>query len=109
MALNKTPLAALEADVRAVADVEGFGLVLPSGDSDVSLCTRHRSGTTAHVLPLSLVPPVLRPLERAAPAPTVTLVSTLPHPHHVFMERIRQYGVETIVSVPISDAGLFWA
>src|SRR5262249_26831510 len=107
MALSKTSLAALEAEVRTVADVEAFGIVLPSGDADVCLFTRHRSGTTSHLLPRLLVPPLLRPEEQKTPI--VLPVSSL-DPQHLFTERIQQYSVATVISVPLrSRPGIFWA
>src|SRR5262249_11129114 len=108
MASSRSSLADLAAAVRAVADVEAFGLVQPGIDADANLYTRHRVGTTAPRLPLRYLPPVLRP--QHATAPQAVAVAALDNPEHVFVDRLRQYGAQTLICVPLrAEPGVFWA
>ena len=48
-------------DVRAIADVEAFGVVLARPERQAQLVTRHRAGVAAHLLPIERLPSALTP------------------------------------------------
>jgi transcriptional regulator with GAF, ATPase, and Fis domain len=99
-------IAALEADVRAVVDVEAFGLVRRDDDA-LELFTRHRVGTTGHRMPPRMVPPLLRP---DAPARTAdALVASFDDSEHVFAARLRQYAIGRVLAVGLEkENAVFW-
>jgi transcriptional regulator with GAF, ATPase, and Fis domain len=89
--------------VRAIADVEAFGVITPAADDRVQLYTRHRAGTAAHLLPRGELPEVLRPPLVAVT--TVTPLSSRIDPAHAMAERLAMYGVEYLLLVPMPAAG----
>ena len=48
-------------DVRAIADVEAFGVVLGRQERQAQLVTCHRAGVAAHLLPIARLPSALAP------------------------------------------------
>ena len=48
MGSSRHALVTVEPEVRAIADVEAFGVVIPSGSDQAELYTRHRTGAAAH-------------------------------------------------------------
>ena len=104
--LSGFPLSAFKAEMQAIADVEAFGLVLPSAGEQVQWFNRHRVGGTAHLLPIELLPPVLTP-----PCTAVSCVSasTL-DAGSPFVVRLLAYGIDSLLAIPLpGDLGLFWA
>src|SRR5581483_481836 len=101
-------LAALEPDVRAIADVEAFGLVSAHDeDGSLELFTRHRVGTAGHRMPKRMVPQLLRP-GRVGP-PADAQVTTFADPEAVFAGRLRSHGIGRVLAVGVrGGAGLFW-
>jgi transcriptional regulator with GAF, ATPase, and Fis domain len=99
-------IAALEADVRAVADVEAFGLVRCDGDA-LELFTRHRVGTTGHRMLPQMVPPLLRP--GGSTRIDQALLASLDDAEHVFVGRLRQYAVGRVLAIRLGqDGSVFW-
>ena len=47
--------------VRAIADIEAFGVILARPERQAQLVTRHRAGVAAHLLPLERLPSALVP------------------------------------------------
>jgi two-component system response regulator AtoC len=105
---SRAVLGAVEADVRAIADVQAFGVVLPFGDACLDLCTRHRTGAAAHRMRLEWVPPLLRPRELTETSSAS--VASLVDPQHIFVQRLNLYRIETVLAIPLrADEGVFWA
>jgi len=99
-------LVSLEPLVRAIADVEAFGIVVPSGPDRAELYTRHRSGAAAHRFTLDRLPPILRPLGGST---TIVKVAALVDPQEIFVQRLRLYDVAVVLGVPLpGKAGVFW-
>jgi transcriptional regulator with GAF, ATPase, and Fis domain len=99
-------IAALEPEVRAVADIEAFGLVRCDGDA-LELFTRHRVGTTGHRMPARMIPPLLRPGAslRSAQQP----IAAFDDPEQIFASRLRQYGIGHVLTIGLEEgATLFW-
>src|SRR3954466_3127260 len=94
-------------DVRAIADVEAFGVVLDRPGQRAQLVTRHRAGVAAHLLPADRLPPALRPGAAAVRsfAPLCEEVDAA----HPMMQRLLGYGIECLLVQPLPGmAGLFW-
>src|SRR5215471_17308874 len=99
-------LVSLEPLVRAIADVEAFGIVVPSGPDRAELYTRHRSGAAAHRFTLDRLPPILRPLGGST---TIVKVAALVDPQEIFVQRLRLYDVAVVLGVSLpGKAGVFW-
>jgi len=93
-------------DVRAIVDVEAYGIVLAKPDQRAKLVTRHRAGVNAHLVPVErLIWPLLPALEAAS---AVTSLSQHPEAHPVF-ERLRRYRIDALLVVPLPDQiGVLW-
>jgi transcriptional regulator with GAF, ATPase, and Fis domain len=93
--------------VRAVADVEAFGVVLGRPERQAQLVTRHRAGVAAHLLPIERLPSALTPS-----VGTTAVMTPLPkHPDasHPVFERLMRYGIDCLLVMALPDgAGLFW-
>ena len=101
-------ISSFEADVRAIADVEAYGVVLPAPDDHVETITRHPYGAASHLLPIGRLPPALtEPPDRAA---IVTPLSARFNPAHDVTKRFETlYGIECMLLVPLPDReGLLW-
>src|SRR5581483_9435368 len=102
---SRAILSTVEADVRAIADVEAFGLVFPVDDDRATLLTRHRTGASGHRFTYDRIPPTMRPT--GAP-PSVVQIESLTDPTQVFVQRLAMYKVANILALP-AGAGVFWA
>src|SRR5262245_16726184 len=102
---NRAILAVVEADVRAIADVEAFGIVCPVGEDRADLWTRHRTGAAGHRFTYDRIPPTLRP--SGAP-PSIVAIESLTDPAHVFVQRLLMYNVANVLALP-AGAAVFWA
>ena len=101
-------LSAFEPEVRAIADVEAYGVVLAAPDDRVETVTRHRFGAAAHLLPAGRLPPALtEPPDRAV---MVTPLSARFDPAHDVTKRFAQlYSIECMLLLPLPDRlGLLW-
>jgi transcriptional regulator with GAF, ATPase, and Fis domain len=96
-----------ESDVRTIADVEAFGVVLGRPGGRAQLMTRHRVGASAHLVPVDrLAAPFLPTVG------TVTLLAPLAAhvdiSHPVF-DRLSRYTIDSLLVVPLPDgAGMLW-
>jgi two-component system response regulator AtoC len=107
MVSSRRALVAIEPEVRAIADVEAFGVVTPSTDGKADLSTRHRSGAAAHRFTLDRLPPLLRPLGGST---TIVPVASLVDPQEVFVQRLQLYRITVVLGVPLPEnGGVFWA
>jgi len=97
------------AAVRAIVDVEAFGIVLAKPENRAKLVTRWRAGVNAHFVPVErLIAPILPTIDR------VVVMNDVSGPHadaaHPVFQRMRKYGVDTLLAVPLGDGmGRFWA
>ena len=92
--------------IRAIADVEAFGAILWRPEAQALMVTRHRVGVAAHQLPVDELPPMLAPsapLEARVLAIPGTLDSA-----HPFVRRLIDYGIETLLVVPVPEGAGFW-
>jgi transcriptional regulator with GAF, ATPase, and Fis domain len=107
MTLGKLVLSDFMSDVRAIVDVEAFGVVLARPEACAQLVTRHRAGAAAHLLPIERIPPVLSP--SAAAIHTTSPLRACADVAHPVIERLVGYEIDCLLVVPMPDAGgLFW-
>jgi transcriptional regulator with GAF, ATPase, and Fis domain len=101
-------LSDFDPDIRRVLDVEAFGVVLGKPDERAKLVTRHRSGVNAHDVPLRrLVMPLMPTIDVVTVVAGLSAHATADHP--VF-ERLRKYGIDSVLVVPLPDAlGVLWS
>ena len=93
--------------VRAIADVEAFGVVLGRPERQAQLVTRHRAGVAAHLLPLDRVPPALAP--SAAATVVITPLQEHSEASHPVFDRLLRYGIDCLLVMALpGGAGLFW-
>src|SRR5262245_38381811 len=91
---------------RAIADLEAFGPVLWRPGATAMIAIRHRVGVAAHHLPIDELPPMLAPS-----APRATTVLSIPGPFdpaHPFVKRLADYGIDTLLVIPVPGDGGFW-
>ncbi|MEO8677641.1 MAG: sigma 54-interacting transcriptional regulator [Vicinamibacterales bacterium] len=101
-------IADFDTAVRALADVEAFGLVFRRDQTFVDLLTRHRAGVAAHRLPVARLPHALQP--SSVPGLIIIPLTTIVDAGDVFVDRLRQYGIDQLLAVQLRDAtGVFWA
>ena len=94
--------------VRAIVDVESFGVVLRRPDPNAQLLTRHRAGTAGHLIPLEHIPGLLTPFIDAAAL--VTPLREHAEAAHPMIVRILESGAESLLLMPLpGPLGLFWA
>src|SRR6185295_12677183 len=94
--------------VRAIADIEAFGVVLSRPDRQAQLVTRHRTGVAAHLMPLALLPSTLTP--SAGAATVIAPLGENPEKSHPVVDRLLHYGIDCLLVMPLPDGqGLFWA
>src|SRR2546422_2254688 len=100
-------LTEFDRDVRAIADVEAFGVVLAAAEHRAQLFTRHRSGTAAHLFPIDRLPAALTsPLDAAT---IITPLSARFDPADAVTRRLAMYGIECLLLLPLPDGmGLLW-
>jgi transcriptional regulator with GAF, ATPase, and Fis domain len=95
-------------EIRAIADVEAFGLMLHAPGERARLLTRHRVGTAAHLLPVDRLPAAINPA--IAATTVVTPLSTHAEASHPVVERLLKYDIDCLLLMPLpGDLGLFWA
>jgi transcriptional regulator with GAF, ATPase, and Fis domain len=95
-------------EIRAIADVEAFGLMLHAPGERARLLTRHRVGTAAHLLPVDRLPAAINPAIDATTV--VTPLSTHAEASHPVVERLLKYDIDCLLLMPLpGDLGLFWA
>src|SRR6185295_8147344 len=95
------------AAVRAIADVEAFGVVLGRPEERAQLVTRHRAGVAAHLLPLESLPAALRSVTVARTV--ITPLQDETEASHPMFDRLMGYGIECLLLTPLPDRqGLFW-
>jgi len=100
-------VADFEGDVRAIADVEMFGVVVSAPAHRARLVTRLRAGASAHLLPGERLWPVLTP--RLAATTMVATLSSHADRSHPLVGRFLKYGVDCILAIPLpGDQGVFW-
>jgi transcriptional regulator with GAF, ATPase, and Fis domain len=100
-------LSAFARDVRAIVDVEAFGVILHAPDGRVQLVTRHRVGGAAHLLPLQRLPVFLDP--SIAAATIITPLSSHADLSHPMVQRLRSYDIDCLLLMPLPGSlGLFW-
>jgi transcriptional regulator with GAF, ATPase, and Fis domain len=100
-------LSDFDRDVRAIADVEMFGIVTGAPEDRARMITRLRAGASAHLLPLARLWTVLAPPLSAATI--VTPLSSRDDTSHPIVHRLLKYGVDCVLTIPFpGDVGLFW-
>jgi len=101
-------LSDFNSDIRAITDVEAFGIVLHAPGERVRLVTRHRVGIAAHLLPVDRLPAAINPA--IAATAVVTPLSTHAEASHSVVERLLKYDIDCLLLMPLpGDLGLFWA
>ena len=95
-------------DVRAIADIEAFGIVVARPERLAQLVTRHRTGVAAHLMPIELLPAALTPPARAATV--ITPLRDNAEVSHPVVDRLVRYRIDCLLVMPLPDGeGLFWA
>jgi transcriptional regulator with GAF, ATPase, and Fis domain len=93
--------------VRAVADVEAFGVILWRPEGLAQMVTRHRAGVVAHRMPVAELPPFLAPSAEAQPR-TLAIPGALDR-DQPFVQRFVDYGIGWLLIVPVPGAaGVWW-
>ena len=94
-------------DLRAIADIEAFGVVLDRPGRQAQLVTRHRAGVAAHLLPIERLPSALTP-----PGSSTKVIAPLqqhPDASHPVFDRLLRYGIDCLLVMALpGGAGLFW-
>jgi hypothetical protein len=108
MVSSRRALVAIEPEVRAIADVEAFGVVTPStdGKADLSYAPSVRRGGAPFHARIGCRRCCARSVGRRRSCQIASLVD----PQEVFVQRLQLYRITVVLGVPLPEnGGVFWA